>query len=348
VSCPAFKFVAAPADTIDKAAPAGARPRGIHAMYESHFGLRRRPFRPTPDTEGYYPATCHERALAQLLQALADGEGLALVTGEPGTGKTLLGQCLLERLGSDITSAFLTNSHFGNRTGLLQAILYDLSLPYEARAEQELRLALTDFLLQNYAADRRAVLVVDEAHHLSADLLEELRLLGNLEAPGGKALQVVLLGQPSILPTLGQPELVGLCQRLAARARVEPLGTDEAADYLLHQVRAAGGRPGTLFTAEALELLARGGQGVPRLLNQAAHRALTLACESGATQVDAEAALEALTLLGLEVEAGTLDTTGPAAQEAVPGPAPTESSDDENSLRFPSAALTPGRSGKPA
>src|SRR5262245_8715336 len=121
-----------------------------HTMYESHFGLRRRPFPATPDSECYYPATGHERALALLQQALANEEGLALLTGEPGTGKTLLGHRLLEGLGADATCAFLTNSHFRDPAGLLQAILYDLTLPYEGHGEQELRLALTDHLLRTY------------------------------------------------------------------------------------------------------------------------------------------------------------------------------------------------------
>jgi type II secretory pathway predicted ATPase ExeA len=270
-------------------------------MYETHFGLRQRPFRASPDSGCYYPATGHEQALQRLLRALDDGEGPVLLTGAPGTGKTLLCHCLLERLGPDVTSAFLTQGHFGGRAGLLQAILYDLSLPHEGRGEQELRLSLTHHLLSNYAEGRRAVLVVDEAQHLSPDLLEELRLLGNLEARQGKAVQVVLAAQPSLLVTLGRSDLASLSQRLAVRATVEPMSIAEAADYLVHQVRVAGGRPDDVIAEEARELLARGTRGVPRLLNQAAHEALTLACSAEVRPVDAEAALEALALLGLDV-----------------------------------------------
>ncbi len=293
-------------------------------MYETHFGLRRRPFRPTPDSAGYYPATGHERALQRLLRALADDEGLVLLTGAPGTGKTLLCHCLAERLGPTTTSAFLTHGRFGSRAGLLQAILYDLSLPHEGRGEQDARLALTDFLLQNYADGRRAVLLVDEAHHLGPDLLEELRLLGNLEAPQGKALQVVLAAQPSLLATLARPELACLSQRLAVRTAVEPMSVEESADYLAQQVRGAGGRPEDVFDGEALELLARGTHGVPRLLNQAAHEALTLACSAGVRPADAEAALEALALLGLEVPAaegpeGAAEPTLPLPDAAAQG-----------------------------
>ena len=271
-------------------------------MYESHFGLRERPFHAAPDGDCYYPATSHERALARLLQALQDDQGLALVTGEPGTGKTLLCHRLLERLGPDVTSAFLTNSHFRDRAGLLQAILYDLSQPYAGMREQELRLALTDFLLRNYADGKRAVILVDEAQHLTPDLLEELRLLGNLEARQGKALQVVLLGQPALAETLQRPELAAFCQRLAVRIHLESLSVHEAADYLVHHLRAAGGKPEKMLSDEALEVLARGSQGVPRLLNQAAHQALCLVSEADGDTVDAEAALEALTTLGLSTE----------------------------------------------
>jgi type II secretory pathway predicted ATPase ExeA len=284
-------------------------------MYETHFGLRRRAFRATPDASCYYPATTHERALDRMLAALADGEGMVLLTGEPGTGKTLLCHCLLERLGPAVTRAFLTHGRFGGPAGLFQSILYDLSLPYHERTEHDFRLALTDFLLVNYAGGKTTVLVVDEAQHLGPELLEELRLLGNLEARRGKALQVVLSAQSSLLATLDRPELASLNQRLVVRTAVEPMNLQEAADYLLHQLRAAGGNPQDVLGPEALELLARGTGGVPRLLNQAAHEALTLAASAGARPADAEAAMEALALLGLD--GSTAEGNEAVTEEAV-------------------------------
>jgi type II secretory pathway predicted ATPase ExeA len=271
-------------------------------MYEERFGLKRRPFPPTPDTALYYPATVHETALAALQRGLAEGEGFALLTGAPGSGKTLLGYILLDRLDPTAATAFLSNSHFADRSALLQAILYDLGLPHEAATEQLLRLRLTESLLQNCAEERRTLIVIDEAHHLSADLLEELRLLANLEAAGSKAVQFVLIAQPSILQAMQQPALSSLNQRIAVRPTLDALEAEEAYDYLLHHLRCVGGKPETIFDETAMEVLARGAQGIPRCLNQAAHQALTLADDGELATVDAEAALEALAQLGLAVE----------------------------------------------
>jgi general secretion pathway protein A len=184
----------------------------------------------------------------------------------------------------------------------LQALLYDFALPYEGRGEEEMRLALTDHLLQNYEAGRRSVLIVDEAHLLAPAVLEELRLLGNLEGNRGKAVQIVLLSLPSILDTLQSPELDSLQQRLAARAELRPLDQHEAADFLLHQARRVCSRPEEMVTEEALQIIAQSSQGIPRLLNRLMLKSLNLAQAAGADVLDAEAALEALAQLGLAQE----------------------------------------------
>ena len=191
-------------------------------MYEERFGLKRRPFAPTPDTALYYPATVHETALAALLRGLAEDEGFVLLTGVPGAGKTLLGYILLDRLDGKNGHGvrFFPTATSPDRSALLQAILYDLGLPHEAATEQLLRLRLTENLLKNCAEERRTLIVIDEAHHLNADLLEELRLLANLEAGGSKAVQFVLFAQPSILRTLqvsAELALAATCGRIAVR-----------------------------------------------------------------------------------------------------------------------------------
>jgi len=289
-------------------------------MYETRFGLTRRPFPATPDDALYYPATGHEAALATLLRSIDDEEGMALLSGAPGTGKTLLGYCLSERLGPEMVSAFLPNSHLADRSALFQAFLYDLNLPYEEGSEQVLRLRLTDYLLKNCGADQRSILIVDEAQHLSVDLLEELRLLGNLEAGGKKAVQVILLAQPALLQKLADPQLASLHQRLMVRSQVEPLGVEEALDYLLHHLRQAGGSPETIIDEAGLEVLARGTRGVPRLLNQAGHQALLLAHAADLSIVDAEAALEALAHLGLETDDNDEARDDPGARGGVSSP----------------------------
>ena len=303
-------------------------------MIESHFGLRRRPFPALPDWSCYYPATSHERTLQRVLEGLSDGEAMLLLSGGPGLGKTLLCHCLMERLGEEFEPCFLTHTHFRDRASLLQALLHDLGLPCEGKAEQELRLALIDHLISRFRAGKRPLLILDEAHHLGVDLLEELRLLGNLEGQAGRAVQVVLVAQPELLQTLAWPDLASLKQRLAVRAAVEPLGLEEAADYLLHHIRQAGGRPERVLGLETLEVLARGAAGVPRLLNQSAALSMRLAMESGAVEVDVEVALEALSQLGLG-EPTTGEAVSPALDEVLPLPA-----DEDDSCRL---FMAPGR-----
>ncbi len=274
-------------------------------MDESRLEALKRAFRPIPNSDAYYPATSHEQALACASAALADDEGMALIVGGPGLGKTLLGHCFLDRLGDNVASAFLLTAHFREPAALLQALLYDFALPYEGRAEEEMRLALTDHLLQNYEAGRRGVLIVDEAHLLAPSVLEELRILGNLEGKRGKAVQIVLLSLPAILDTLQSPELESLQQRLAARAELRPLDLHEATDFLMHQGRRVCSRPEEVLTEEALQIVAQSCQGIPRILNRAMFKALSLAQAAGADVLDAEAVLEAIATLGLVQEEAT-------------------------------------------
>jgi general secretion pathway protein A len=327
-------------------------------MYETHFGLRQRPFPAVADSECYYPATSHERALAQLQQAIEEDECLALLIGAPGTGKTKLCHRLLDRLGESVSNAFLTQGRFPNRTSFLQTLVYDLSLPHEGRSEQELRLCLTDFLLKNRHDGRRMLLVLDEAQHLEPDLLEELRLLGNLEGRTGRAFQMILAAQPAVWDTLRLPELAALNQRMAVCARLDPLGLHEAADYLVYHLRAAGGKPEHIISDEALEILARGTRGVPRLLNRAMNQALTVALVAGAALVDAEAALESLSSFGLvedqEVPIERSDSAEPLEQvqeekiemSAKPALA-LQDGDDENQRRAALALQDPGDPRRP-
>jgi type II secretory pathway predicted ATPase ExeA len=239
--------------------------------------------------------------LQRLLRAIDDGEGVVVLTGSHGCGKTLLCHVLLERLGNALESAFVTHTLVPDRGALLQVLLFDLGLDHSDRSEQQMRLALIEHLLSRYRAGKRPLLVIDEAQHLSPEMLEELRLLGNLEGSRGKALQIVLIGQPELLTTLSYPALTSLRQRIITRVQLEPLGVEESADYVLHHLRAAGGRPDRILSLETLEVLARSTGGVPRLLNQATHLAMRYAVEFEASEVEVEHAIEALNHLGLSV-----------------------------------------------
>lgn len=265
----------------------------------AHFGLTRRPFRPTPDTDAYYPAAGHEAALGELRDAFAARDGLALLDGDPGTGKTLVALRFLEGLDAAVPRVLIPAPRFARPADLHQAILFDLGAEYRGLTEQELRLAVTEKLLGALGGGLPAAIVLDEAQHLTADLLEEIRLLGNLESRSAKAAFVVLVAQPSLRERLAGPDLGAFAQRVAARCRVEPLTREESAEFVRHQIQAAGGHPDALVGGEALELFAARCRGLPRLLNQAAALAFTLAGAAGADGVDAEAAVDALDQLGL-------------------------------------------------
>jgi type II secretory pathway predicted ATPase ExeA len=272
-------------------------------MFETRFGLRRRPFRPIPDTDSYFPAAGHEDALHRLRRAVDADEGIMLLTGEPGTGKTLVARKLLESLDENVRTVLLTNSHVTRNGDLLQAILFDLGLPYQGLTEQVARLAVTDSCLEFYREGGKTLIVIDEAQHLHPDVLEELRLLSNLEGKGGKAIQVLLVALPDIERAIDMPSLASFRQRLTVQAKLELLDLSESAEFLTHQVRAAGGRPEWIFGEDVLDILTHAANGNPRILNQAAHAAFSLADEAEQGQVDAEAAVEAVTRLGLDPEA---------------------------------------------
>lgn len=269
-------------------------------MEWSHFSLDRQPFRPAVDPDSFFPAPSHEAALAAVADGFARRDPIVLIDGPSGVGKTLVARKWLEHLVPDVPRVVIPNARAERPAELLQAMLFDLSRPYQGLSEQELRLAVTGHLLDAATESTfPTVVVLDEAQHLSESVFEELRLLGNLETRRGAALFVMLVAQPVLRETLAQPSHEPFAQRLAVRAAIAPLTVEESADYIRHQVRAAGGAPGNVFADDAIPMLAEACRGIPRLLNRASAMALEVTASGGAEQVDVEAVLEALDRLGL-------------------------------------------------
>jgi len=277
--------------------PLAARPSlaaRMLAMDYSSFGLTGRPFRPTPDTELYFPAPSHEAALLAVQRAYRDAAGVAIIEGEPGTGKTLLGLKFLESLDEDVQRAIFHCPRGVRTTDLLQSVLFDLGRNYQSLGEQELRLAVQDELLQSLGSGRSFVLLLDEGHNLTTEVIEELRILGNLESRDSKALFTLILAQSSLRDTLNLRENAGFAQRIGMRAKLKPLSAKEAGEYIRFQLRECGGRPEWLLNEEAFSLLSQHTGGVPRLLNRAAALAFSLAASAELKALDAEPILDAL------------------------------------------------------
>ncbi len=249
-------------------------------MYKSFFKLSRNPFELTPDPNCFVPTKHHDEALAALYYGVRRHKGLVVVTGEVGTGKTLLLRCLLQLLGQskDIAYAYLFNSTL-SPTEFLQYTLFDFGLPASGKNKSELLFDLNKFLVARGTGDLTTVLIVDEAHHLSADTLEEIRLLSNLETPDEKLLQIMLVGQPELDEKLDSVGLRQLKQRIALRTQLLPLSAEETQRYIEKrlQIAGAGSTSTQIFSPSVVEAVHRCSQGFPRLINTICENALITA-----------------------------------------------------------------------
>lgn len=239
-------------------------------MYKSYFSLTRNPFDLTPDPTCFVPTTRHNEALAALYYGVRRHKGVVVVTGEVGTGKTLLLRCLLRlfKESQEISYAYLFNCRL-SATEFLQYTLSDFGLPVSGKNKSKLLLDLSKFVASRGVRGLTTVLIVDEAHHLSSELLEEIRLLTNLETTDDKLLQVVLVGQPELDEKLDSFELRPLKQRIALRANLDPLDADETSRYIEERLRIAGAdsRSTPLFSEEAIASVYDHSRGLPRLIN---------------------------------------------------------------------------------
>jgi MSHA biogenesis protein MshM len=261
-------------------------------MYCAHFGLGEPPFGITPDTGFYYPCSRHQAALNTLLVAARNGEGFIKVTGEVGTGKTLLCRKFLASLEERFSSAYIPNPYLEPHT-LLLALADELEVELDPDLDQHRLLkALTAALMDFAAAGRPVVLCLDEAQAMPGESLEALRLLTNLETEKRKLLQVVLFGQPELDRRLEQPAVRQLKQRITFHYYLGPLTRPELDAYVAHRLSVAGCEGG-LFDLPARRLLYLASGGVPRLVNILAHKAMLAAFGEGARLVTARHVREA-------------------------------------------------------
>ena len=254
-------------------------------MYLNHFGLREFPFGITPDTSFIYSADAHQEALNTLLIGLNTGEGFIKITGEVGTGKTLLCRRFLATLGENQLVAYLPNPMLEPRI-LLIAIAEELGLKLQGFDYQfHLLKEFNQHLLDMAAQGKRVVICIDEAQSMPLESLEALRLLSNLETEKRKLLQVVMFGQPELDQKLADPAVRQLRQRIVFHYRMPGLKQQEAAHYLAHRLRVAGHRDGDVFPPASARRLFRWSSGTPRLVNVLAHKSMLLAYGEGKTRV---------------------------------------------------------------
>ena len=245
-------------------------------MYHQHFGLNEAPFSIAVNPRYLFMSQRHRDALAHLLYGVSGGGGFILLTGEVGTGKTTVNRCLLEQLPDTTDLAIILNPAL-SAVELLATACDELKIDYPRGTQslKELTDALHRYLLDNYERGRKTVLMIDEAQHLDFNVLEQIRLLTNLETNDEKLLQIILIGQPELTEKLSRPELRQLNQRITARYNLQPLNLQETTAYIKHRLEVAGLRGGvSLFEAAAIKKIHALTRGIPRLINVLCDRAL--------------------------------------------------------------------------
>lgn len=254
-------------------------------MYEQHFGLREQPFALTPNTHFYLNNSSHRQALELLLVALKNREGFLKISGEVGTGKTLLCRMLLNELAENYVTAYIPNPVL-SPDALYHAVADELGVEGTVgQGNHQLLKMITEKLVRHASDERQVVLVIDEAQAMAEPTIEALRLLTNLETESAKLLQVVLFGQPELDVMLGRSSLRQLQQRITFQQKLEPLNKQAVQQYVSHRLSAAGYNGPPVFSPGALSLMYRASEGIPRLVNILSHKAMIAAYGLGDREV---------------------------------------------------------------
>jgi general secretion pathway protein A len=254
-------------------------------MYEKFYGLKGKPFSLLPDPEFLYPSKKHRMALTLLEYGLMNQASFSIITGDIGTGKTTLIRQLLKQMERDMVVGLITNTHpsFGE---LLQWILMAFNIECDSRDKVEMYKTFMDFLIQQYAANRHTVLIVDEAQNMGPQALEELRMLSNINSEKDQVLQVILVGQPGLRENLRDPRLEQFAQRISVDYNLEPLSQEETREYIRHRLNIVAGSP-DLFDDEACEAVFRYSGGIPALVNLLCDTALVYGYAEQAARIGA-------------------------------------------------------------
>jgi type II secretory pathway predicted ATPase ExeA len=287
-------------------------------VYKAFYKLRANPFDITPDPSFLFSTPRHNEALASLYYGVRARKGFVVLTGEVGTGKTLLVRCVLELLRrTGVAFAYVFNPSL-SALEFIRYIAGDFGLPVAGKAKDELVLSLSAFLVDRHQRKLATLLVVDEAHHLSPELLEEVRLLTNLETTQQKLLQIVLAGQPELDAMLDSHALRQLKQRVALRCHLEPLNLEETRGYIQNRLRIAGATPGVIiFPEPAMQIIFRHSKGFPRLINTICENALLSGYGRRAAEITPEIIDEVAgdLRLGVVSGAGKIDGSLPAKEQ---------------------------------
>lgn len=235
-------------------------------MYENFFNLRIKPFELVPNPEFLFMSKSHKKAIVYLDYGIKEHAGFILITGEVGSGKTTIVRNLLKNLDGRVTLSKIFNTKVTSEQ-LIAMVNEDFGLDGAGKDKITLLRELTDFLIEQHAMNRWPTLIIDEAQNLSADLLEEVRMLSNLETDKSKLLQIILVGQPELRNMLARPELRQLRQRISICCHIMPLTRQEAEEYIFHRLEVAGNRDAVSFDEESIDIIFGFSRGIPRLIN---------------------------------------------------------------------------------